>query len=331
MAGYDEILGHESIIKHFKSAIINQKISHAYIINGESGTGKKMLAKAFAMAIQCEEKSGEPCMNCKSCRQALGDNQPDIKWLVREKPNSIGIEEIREQINNDVDIKPYSNKYKVYIIDKADQMTPQAQNALLKTTEEPPAYVVIILITTNSDTLLPTILSRCVSLDIRPLDNKKIKDYLLKNIDVKESIADLAVAFAGGNLGKAILVASNEQFGELKDDVLQVVKHIKDMSIAEVVESVKRAGIYKLEIDDYMDFMVLWFRDVLMYKATKAIDELIFKDEYNYIIEQATKMSYNGIENVIEAIKKVKVRLKANVNFDLTLQLMYMTIMEEVQ
>ena len=103
------------------------------------------------------------------------------------------------------------------------------------------------------------------------------------------------------------------------------------MSIAEVVGSVKRAGIYKLEIDDYMDFMILWFRDVLMYKATKAIDELIFKDEYNYIIEQATKMSYNGIENVIEAIKKVKVRLKANVNFDLTLQLMYMTIMEEVQ
>lgn len=85
-----------------------------------------------------------------SCKQALNKNQPDIIYLTHEKPNTISVADIREQINHDIEIKPYSSKYKVYIVDEAEKMNQQAQNALLKTIEEPPTYAVILLLTTNA-------------------------------------------------------------------------------------------------------------------------------------------------------------------------------------
>lgn len=89
-------------------------------------------------------------------------NHPDVKWVTHEKANSIGVDDVREQINNDIVIKPYSSKYKVYIIDEAEKMTVQAQNALLKTIEEPPEYAVILFLTNTLDVLLQTVRSRCI-------------------------------------------------------------------------------------------------------------------------------------------------------------------------
>ena len=147
MAGFKDIVGHEQIITHLKNAIHMQKISHAYILNGEKSMGKMMIAKSFAMTLQCEMQEEEPCMNCRSCRQAKEQNQPDIIYVRHDKSNTISVDDIRHQLNNDVVIKPYSSKYKIYIIDEAEKMSIQAQNALLKTIEEPPAYGIILLLT----------------------------------------------------------------------------------------------------------------------------------------------------------------------------------------
>ena len=166
MPGFDAIVGHDKIKEHLKNAIQMDKISHAYILNGAQGIGKKTIASVFAQAVQCEEGKAEPCGKCHSCIQAQSGNQPDIIWVKHEKPASIGVEDVRLQINSDILIKPYSSRYKVYIIDEAEKMTVQAQNALLKTIEEPPAYGIIILLTTNADSFLPTILSRYVSISL---------------------------------------------------------------------------------------------------------------------------------------------------------------------
>ena len=159
MAGFSEILGHEQIIEHLQNAIKLQKVSHAYILDGEEGAGKKLLARAFAQTLQCERGGVDPCGECHSCKQAQSGNQPDIIEVTHEKPASIGVEDIRGQLCSDIQIKPYSSPYKIYIVDEAEKMTVQAQNALLKTIEEPPAYGVIMLLTTNADAFLPTILS----------------------------------------------------------------------------------------------------------------------------------------------------------------------------
>ena len=328
MAGFRDIIGHEQVITHLQNAITMDKISHAYIVNGPDKSGKKMLAEAFAMALQCETGEKEGCMECHSCKQAMNHNQPDIIYVSHEKPNTISVDDIRSQVNNDIGIKPYSSKYKIYIIDEAEKMNVQAQNALLKTIEEPPAYAVILLLTTNADMFLPTILSRCVTLNIKVVADDVIKWYLMKQYLIPDYHAEVCVAFAQGNVGKAIQLAASSDFNELKAAVLQLMKRLDDIELYEMAAAIKQINEYKLSINDYFDLIMIWFRDILYFKATNDVNGLIFKDEVYEIKRQAEKSSYRGIETILEALHKAKMRLNANVNFDLVIELLLLTIKE---
>lgn len=328
MAGFQDIIGHNQIIDHLKNAICMEKVSHAYILNGESRAGKMMLAEAFAAALQCETHGDEPCMNCRSCHQASEHNQPDIIYVTHEKSNVISVDDIRHQLNNDIVIKPYSSKYKIYIVDEAEKMNIQAQNALLKTIEEPPAYGVILLLTTNADSFLPTILSRCITLNLKSVNEDLIKSFLMKKYQIPDYQAEVCAAFAQGNVGKAIQLASSGEFNELKSSALSLVKKLDDMDLYELSGYIKQINDFKPNINEYFDLLTLWFRDVLYMKATNDVNNLIFKDEVYDIKKQAAKRSYSGIENILQALEQSRVRLNANVNFDLVIELLLLTIKE---
>ena len=328
MAGFNEIVGHEQIIEHLKNAITMDKVSHAYIFNGPEYSGKMMLAEAFAMALQGEEHNPDGCMNCHSCKQAADRNQPDIIYVSHEKPNTISVDDIRQQLNNDIVIKPYSSKYKIYIVDEAEKMNPQAQNALLKTIEEPPAYAVIMLLTTNADSFLQTILSRCITLNLKSVKDETIRKHLMSHYQIPDYQADICTAFAQGNVGKAIQLASSDDFNQLKAAALQLLKRLEDIDLYELGAAIKQIGEFKLKVQDYFDLMMIWYRDILYFKATNDVNKLIFKDEVYDIKKQAATHSYQGIEAIIEALQKAKVRLNANVNFDLVIELLLLTIKE---
>lgn len=328
MGSFRDVVGHKDVIRYIRNAVTENKVSHAYIINGERGSGKKMLASLYATTLLCEKGGSDPCNTCHSCIQAESGNHPDIIWVGHEKPGSIGVEDIRNQVNNTVAVKPYQGPYKVYIIPQADLMTVQAQNALLKTIEEPPEYVVIMLLTENAEVLLPTINSRCVMLKLRNIKDALIKKYLMEKLEVPDYKADVCTAFAQGNMGKAIMLANSEHFNEIREEVLQLMRYIHDMEISEIVDAVSHCAVYKLEISDYLDIIMIWYRDVLLYKATKDIDKVVFKDQVEYMKEQARKSSYEGIELILESLDKAKARLKANVNFDLVMELLFLTIKE---
>lgn len=328
MGSFKDVVGHKDILKYISSAVENNRVSHAYILNGERGSGKKMLANLFAMTLLCETGDNEPCGKCHSCKQAESGNHPDIIRVTHEKPNSISVDDIRTQVNNTVDIKSYQGPYKVYIIPQADMMTPQAQNAILKTIEEPPSYAVFLLLTENAETLLPTINSRCVMLKLRNIKDTLIKKYLMENLEIPDYKADMCTAFAQGNMGRAIMLANSDHFNEIREEAVQLLKHISEMELNEIVAAVKNISVYKLEITDYLDIIMIWYRDVLLYKATKEIDKVVFKDQLQSIKEQARKSSYEGIELILESLEKAKARLKANVNFDLVMELLFLTIKE---
>lgn len=328
MGSFKDVVGHKDILKYISSAVENNRVSHAYILNGERGSGKKMLANLFAMTLLCETGDNEPCGKCHSCKQAESGNHPDIIRVTHEKPNSISVDDIRTQVNNTVDIKPYQGPYKVYIIPQADMMTPQAQNAILKTIEEPPSYAVFLLLTENAETLLPTINSRCVMLKLRNIKDTLIKKYLMENLEIPDYKADMCTAFAQGNMGRAIMLANSDHFNEIREEAVQLLKHISEMELNEIVAAVKNISVYKLEITDYLGIIMIWYRDVLLYKATKEIDKVVFKDQLQSIKEQARKSSYEGIELILESLEKAKARLKANVNFDLVMELLFLTIKE---
>lgn len=328
MATFRDIIGQEQIKSHLQTAIESGQVSHAYIIHGEQSSGKDFIAKIFATALQCESKETAPCGECRSCKQAANGNQPDIIFVQHEKPNTIGVEDIRTQIVNDMGIKPYSSPYKIYIVNEAEKMTPQAQNALLKTLEEPPAYGMIILLTTNVDSFLPTILSRCIVLNMKPVPDALVTKFLMEELNVPDYKAEVCTAFARGNIGKAKALATSEEFEQIKSDAVSLLKYVKEMDIADLVTTIKKITEYKFQIKDYLDIIMVWYRDVLLLKATNDANHLIFKEEIQYIRKVAVNSSYEGLETIIRAIETAKSRLDANVNFDLTMELMFLVIKE---
>ena len=341
MAGFQDIIGQEQMKEHMQRAIASGNISHAYIIAGEKACGKRTIAGIFAQTLQCEAGGTEPCMKCRSCKQTLSGNQPDIIYLPAPQPKgkagkegekkstSIGVDEIRSRLNNDIVIKPYSSPRKIYILQNAEQMTVQAQNALLKTLEEPPSYGVILLLTTNVNGLLPTILSRCVVLNMKPVPDETVERYLMEQCKLPDYQAQVCAAFARGNIGRAKELAGSSDFERMKSDVLSILKYVREMSLSQIMEAVKKAGDYKQQINDYLDICVIWYRDVLFYKATAEPNRLVFREEISAIRNIARDVSYEGIEDVIQALDKAKRRIEANVNFDLAMELLFLEIKEK--
>lgn len=327
MAYFKDIIGQVQIKNHLQTAVAQKNPSHAYIFAGDNGSGRRTLASAFAKALLCESptEDSDACGRCKSCLQAASGNHPDIRYITHEKFNIL-VDDIREQINNDITIKPYSSEYKIYIIPDANRMNEQAQNALLKTLEEPPAYAVIILLSDNQTSLLQTINSRCVSIQMKPVSKEEISAYLQTNLQMESDIAQIAAGFCQGNIGQAIRFASSSDFQTMKAQVLNLLKSIDDMSIPEITDIIHSFSKEKNSFYDYLDLIMLWYRDVLMYKATKDTNILLYSDEFTAISEQASKRGYEQIEHIITAINKVKIRLEANVNFDLAIELMLLTI-----
>lgn len=332
---YRNIVGQDEIKSFIKKSVIKEKVSHAYIISGEKGSGKGEVAALFAATLQCtseyeiwdESTINRPCGNCVSCKQMESGNQPDVITIQTDK-KSIGVEVIREQVNNTAEIKPYSGPYKIYIIPDAETMTAEAQNALLKTIEEPPEYVVIFLLVQNIGAMLPTILSRCVELSMKPISETVIIEYLMNNMHIPDYLAEASAVFAQGNIGKAVRYATDSDFIAVRDDVIRVLKSIENKKVDELTEIIARIKEEKYNIDDYLDIMILWYRDVLLYKAIKDASTLIFKEETKYLMAEAKVRSYENLETCIEAIDKAKQRIYANVNFDMAMELLFITLKE---
>ena len=167
-----------------------------------------------------------------------------------------------------------------------------------------------------------------MTLKLRPVKDSLIRSYLMEQLRIPDYQADLCTAFARGNVGRARMLALSEHFAELKDHAVHLVRHMGDMELWEITEAIRRVSDYKTDINDYLDLLALWYRDVLLFKATRQVDDLVFSEEINDISLQATKISYEGLEQIIDALEKAKVRLKANVNFELTMELLLLTIKE---
>ena len=129
-------------------------------------------------------------------------------------------------------------------------------------------------------------------------------------------------------MGKAKRLALSDNFGEMLDHVLHVVKYISEMEVGDLIEDLKKIREYKMEINDYLDLLTIWYRDVLLFKSTRDADSMIFSDEMIRIRKKASESSYEGLGQIIEALEKAKQRLKANVNFDLTMELLLLTMKE---
>lgn len=335
---YSDFIGNKDIVHFIKTAVNMDRVAHAYILTGPKLSGKNTLAKIFAKTVMCSElnEQQEFCGKCRSCIQIEGNNNPDVKILVQEKENSIGIDEIRLQINNDVIIKPYANDRKIYIVPNADKMTEQAQNVLLKTIEEPPKYVVIFLLVENEKKLIPTILSRCVNLYIKSVKDVDIIDYILRNDEIDQYDAKIAVAFAQGNVGKAKELIDSDEFKQIRINIVKILENIQKTKIIDINTLIlsligdKKNSKSKAELNEILDLFTIWFRDVLVYKCTSKTNKIIFMENINSIKEYAKIYEYSAIERVINHIDYVKKGLAVNVTEEALFEGLLLKIKENI-
>ena len=333
MQGYSGIAGHADIKIELRETVSSGRIGHAYIFEGEDASGRAGLAKAFAASLLCEAGGPEACGDCPSCRRSLSGNSPDLTEVAPDpdkKNAGIGVEEIRRRIVDDASVRPFFGGRKVYLVLEAQKMTAQAQNALLKTLEEPPANVVIILVCDDADHLLETVRSRCRVISCGALAEATIKKTLLRNGMADEHTAGLCAALSGGDLQAAEAYASSEVFLHISYEAMAALKDLSGLSMRrmhDMLDMVKDASAADL----MLRIMKIWFRDVLLFKATAEVNSISFSGELRSIRRCAARNDYLDLEKALHDVDKARVRLDANVNQELTMELLLLSLRETIK
>jgi len=316
---FNEVIGHEQIISHMKNAYIMGKVSHAYILEGEEGMGKKLLANCFVKLLQCENPSGcDPCNVCSSCVQIDSGNNPDVIYVKPTKKSGYGVDDVREQIVKDINIKPYKSKYKIYIINQADTMTAQAQNSILKTIEEPPRYGVFFLLASNSQKFLQTILSRTVKMTLKPVNMNQIESYLLHELGIGTKEAKVFSSFSRGNLGKALKLQGSETFTDSRNDMIKLLDIFINHKEYDIMDAVKLLDNYKDNINEILEMLISLIRDVLYYKETHNNDGIIHQDIESKIIDLSQNTKPIKLVRLVHNSYMLVSQLRLNVNYSLS-------------
>lgn len=339
ICSFSDIIGQKESIAHLQNAIRTGRLSHAYILCGEKGTGGEELAYAAAAVLECagpvvRDGLTEPCGRCHSCLQMSSGNHPDVIRITHRKKNeadrqtALGVEDIR-RMRADVMIRPYSGEYKVYILPDAENMTQQAQNALLKTLEEPPAYAVIFLLAQEITSFLPTVLSRCVLLRMHAASDSELVPWLEKKYGIAHEKAGYIAGLSHGNAGMAVRMAESESFREIPSVLARFLRNLRSTDSFEITQFAEKAADGKVlsgpevsaddakegvGLDLLLEWMQDWFRDLLVYKSTGRTDNLIFYEDVQYIISAAESLSYEALSRIEDAFLTAAKRRRAGGN-----------------
>lgn len=325
MYTFEEIRGNTPLVEQLRRSAVSGRSSHAYLFLGGAGAGKRLIANTFAKALQCEGEK-RPCDSCKSCHAFNHGNHPDVIYFQPLKNGkTYTIEDVREQLLETVDLKPFQYEKKIYIIEKADTLNIQSQNALLKTLEEPPAHAVFLLLAERAEAFLPTILSRVVVMKIRPLSAETIADYLMQAGHLAEE-SHILSAYAQGRIGQALELVEDKGFREMRQDVLGKLEALPSMSEGDAYLLAKDLEGYKNDLR-FLDIMELWYRDLLTAKSLREEGYLIQRDKKDAIF-RAAKEPAALLAKKAAAVRTARMRLAQNANFRLTMEVMLMDLKE---
>lgn len=233
--GFSPLLGNQRLKENLSAAVNSGKTAHFYLISGAPGSGRHTLAKLLAAALQCHNPD-RPCLSCSACRKAMTNTHPDILTIDDPDKKTVPVDLIR-QARSDIYIRPNEGKKKIYLFPRAQDMGLPGQNALLKVLEEPPSYGVFLLLTDNPEKLLPTIRSRCVSLQLTALPEDILRRELESRFPQAEpSSLDGAVFRSGGYLGQAIsLLEEGTDLLEETNAFLEAYLHRSALGLTQVL------------------------------------------------------------------------------------------------
>ena len=300
---------HEDILENLISNARCEKTQQAYIFEGNDGVGSYEASQLFAHTLVCGMKQSAPCRNCPPCLMALSGTHPDIKVIDYEpKKKNISVDQIRNLIT-DAYVKPFENQKKVYILRHGDDITPQAQNALLKILEEPPEYVVFIILTENVNSLLPTIRSRCCYIKFSPVSDELIKKQLIIEYPELTDSVDFIVGYAGGVYGNAEKLLEKEDFLTIREKAFEKLADLLSSNPLTAYEIADFADENKDDMDLILSFWLDFMRDSLLVQndATDLIQNLDFKDKImGFSLKYPEEKMIKAVEELITAQKMRK-------------------------
>ena len=350
MLGFADVVGQKEAKDHLENALRTGRISHAYILCGEKGSGRHELAYAFSAALQCENpqiRNGHkvPCGKCHSCMQMEAFSHPDVTGIRHRKKNdadkqsSLGVDDIR-RMRADVMIKPYSAAHKIYIVPDAQSMTVQAQNALLKTLEEPPSYAVIFLLADSLMSFLPTVLSRCVTLRLHPVEEEELARWIEKQMGCPQANARQYARLSGGNPGMARALAESEEAADLIEAVSDFLRNLEEKDAFSISSFAENAAEDKTIASDderageiscrllMLGVMEEWYHEILTFKSTGSAQNLIFSEDVQYIIEAAERLSFAELAAISDVFAKARTRSRVGGNEAQIMEMMLVRIQE---
>ncbi|OLS02308.1 DNA polymerase III subunit delta' [Tissierella creatinophila] len=320
---FNQIIGHEKVIEILKKSIKTNKISHAYLFQGEEGIGKKKLSYAFSKALLCLSEGEKPCGDCPSCKRFESGNNPDFFHIEPEK-NLIKIEHINK-IQKEMSTAPLNSNKKVMLIEDAHLMNKESTNKLLKTLEEPPSFAHIILTSSQAYKLLPTILSRVQTINFFPVPKEKIKNLLIEHYGKDEKQAKFITEFTKGAIGKSINLAKSDLLFQRREEVLKLLNDLIKGDKTKVFNSMDFFNNNEKDIHEILDIMIYYFRDLLLYKKLPNSPLIINQDKISLLNEHSF-MAFNKINDIILNIMETKDIIRKNVNFQLSLEAMLLNI-----
>ena len=301
---FREIIGHERNIDSLRNVLRSGHLAGAYLFAGPEHVGKTFAAQMFARAIQCTEMDADACGRCVACRKVRDGNHPDVRFI-EPQGSWMKIDQVRA-MQRQLNYRPMEGRYKVYVLNRAERMTAQAANSMLKTLEEPPGDAVIILITSNYDAILPTIRSRCRTLKFGRVPNETLAQALIQRYMLPENLARQMAVLASGNVSQALEMAESAEKTE-DPEVPVLLSGIEPLDLFREAEKLQKQP-------EQLDILLMWYRDLLMIKQNAPPELLTYVQAGETLKALARQYTSWQLQQAIQHIQETKRHLQRNIN-----------------
>ena len=320
-----QVVGHKWAVDLLKRALASGRVAHAYLLTGPPQIGKRSLALNFAQALNCLSDNNEekPCGQCLACSKIAHGNHPDVQ-IIEGENGTLKIAQMRT-LRHEAALSPLEGRWKVYIIRQMEQATAEAANCLLKTLEEPPSNVILMLTASEAEALLPTIVSRCQVLNLRPLATETVQASLQERWGVDAERAQLLARLSGGRLGWAVTASQNDAILARREKHLDEMMALMGQGRVERLEYAQQLSRNPEAVPELLHLWLSWWRDLLLAASGSSVG-ITNVDSEDTLRIQAQRYSLGQVRNFVEALRAAAWRLERNANTRLTLEVLMLSL-----
>jgi len=327
-----QTIGQPEALALLKHSLKTGSLAHAYLFVGAPHIGKMTLALDIAQALNCQG-SEPPCGECQSCKRIAEGKHADIRIISLNSAKDSGdaksrveisIDDIRE-LQHNASLPPFEGKCKVFIIDGAEYLSTEAANCLLKTIEEPPPQVIILLLTTEEQRLLPTVVSRCQRIELKPMSSDEIEKLLIESCGIDRDKAGLLTRLSQGCFGWALSVSIDDSFLAERNQRLAEMFSLLTAGWEERFNYAAKLAQERKSAEDIIKLWLIWWRDLMLTKC--GCKQAVTNIDYIPVLEQWDEViSLPEVRDFIDSLQKSLNQIAVNANLRLVFEILMLNI-----